>query len=135
MSGDIQVSTEGDEQALAIVRALQSPEFLVPTFHQIGTILTSELKKYPPPPPNSSYRRTGTLGRRWTFQVRRNLYGVKVIAGNNTSYAPDVQDPDQQAPVHQGRWQTTEDVLDDKSEEIVGEVQGAVEAKVRELGG
>ena len=68
------------------------------------------LARYPSPPPMSRYRRTGTLGRRWTsaqptWNASAAAWSVRL--GNNTPYAPFVQGR-QQARVHAGRWRTVE---------------------------
>lgn len=84
-------------------------------------LLQGDMADYPPPPPGSTYRRTGTLGRRWTSARREvEITGgmLQGRVGNNTPYGPYVQDPAQQAQVHRGRWQTTADVVDDRRDDI-----------------
>lgn len=71
--------------------------------------IKGKIADYPPPPENSSYRRTMTLFRRWT--VKFGPFTATI--GNNTPYGPFVQDREKQAGVHQGRWQTTQDVTDE----------------------
>ncbi len=78
-------------------------------------LLHGQLAAYPAPPVGSSYRRTGTLGRSWTTTVTPSSDGITGEIGNNVRYAPYVQggpqsDPDQ-AWMHQGRWQTDEQVM------------------------
>jgi len=74
--------------------------------------------QYPPPPPDSTYRRTGTLGRRWTTKTDREKLEGRV--GNATTYAPYVQDKEKQAAIHQGRWQTAQGV----TEGLMGKIEG-----------
>lgn len=56
------------------------------------------------------YRRTGTLGRRWTTEVSRQGDDLVGRVGNVTVYGPFVQSVDGQAAVHRGRWRTDEQV-------------------------
>ncbi len=53
--------------------------------------LQRDMADYPPKPKNSSYRRTGTLGRKWTTKVTKTHEGLTGKVGNNTYYAPYVQ--------------------------------------------
>ena len=78
---------------------------------------------YPKPPPNSTYKRTGTLGRTLgvsegghklgkpaIFEVRQR--GSQMTSGHigtNLEYAPQVIG-DHQDPVHTGRWYTLKGV-------------------------
>lgn len=66
------------------------------------------------------YRRSGTLGRRWTARVNVLTDDVAGIVGNTTPYAPFVQGAGKQAGIHQGNWQTDQDVVDESRDEITG---------------
>lgn len=74
-----------------------------------GAHILARMATYPPAPPNSTYRRTGTLGRRWVMRGTRN--GVSVEIGNNTPYAPKVQGDKQLPHFRVIGWKTPEDVL------------------------
>jgi hypothetical protein len=94
---------------------------------------------YPPAPAESTYRRTGTLGRLWT-QARPVVAGVQGALvqgriGNRTPYGPYVQDPAQQAWFHRGRWQTTEDVVRDEAGAVEQLLAQAGAEIVRDLAG
>jgi hypothetical protein len=84
------------------------------------------LKVYPAARSGSSYRRTGTLGRRWTTRPIREVGAVGREIGNNTEYAPFVQAEELQADVHRGRWQTDADVLRREAPAIVRDVDAAL---------
>ncbi|MCI0726433.1 MAG: hypothetical protein L0332_06880 [Chloroflexi bacterium] len=130
------VELENEEETAAILDALKPPPtFLEPAFNRIGARLTSALRRYPPAPAGSTYRRTNTLGRRWTFSVKRSLFGIKLLVGNNTQHGPWVQSADQQARVHQGRWQTDAQVLEQNAEAVLDEVQEAVEEQINKARG
>lgn len=120
-----------DGKVRAAFKALGSGAFLKPAGQRIGLKLTTDLKRYPAEPAGSTYRRTGLLGRRWTFQVSAGLFGVAVTAGNNTIYGVWVQSAAQQAQVDAGRWQTDEEVLDNNIAYIEKEVGEAVEEQIK----
>jgi len=86
---------------------------------------------YPPEPARSTYRRTGTLARKWTTKIDEGMGGMVGIIGNNTSYGPWVQSSAFQARVHQSRWQTDRDAVRDNEAEIVAdferEIQGGLD--------
>ena len=74
------------------------------------------------PPPVPTYRRTGDLGRSWTFQIAATTNGVTGTLGNavrsrvtGRAYGPYVMDPQQQAWMHQGRWPTTDDIAEQQT--------------------
>lgn len=85
-------------------------------------LLLARVTQYPPPPPNSTYVRGGpgsqNLGQKWTVQVERFSDGVEGIIGNNVTYGPYVQSRDMQAWMHQGRWDTIEDIAEDELDMI-----------------
>jgi hypothetical protein len=121
----------GDEEIAALLEVLSKPYFLQPAFNRIGARLRTEMAKYPPPPPDSKYRRTGKLGRSWAHEVKSSLFAMEAIIGNNTPYAPDVQGEGQQAGIHQGRWQTDQEVLDANTHFVLEEIGEEVDKVLR----
>lgn len=83
------------------------------------------MKKYPPQRP-TRYRRTGTLGRRWTTRRLSAPGMVGREIGNNTEYAPFVQSAELQAYMHRGYWQTDEDVIRQEAPAIVRDVEATL---------
>lgn len=84
-------------------------------------LMASRASRYPQQPPESAYRRTKTLGRLWTQAMPQITIGGNVIDArlqNRTPYGPYVQDPDAQAWMHRGRWQTTDDVQEETRPEV-----------------
>lgn len=73
------------------------------------------------------YRRTGTLGRRWTTKVSVTASDIRGEVGNATVYGPFVQSQESQAAIHQGRWRTAERVAD----EMTPQIQDLFEARIR----
>ena len=86
-----------------------------------------DMAEYPPQRLSSSYIRTGTLGRRWTQKVAVNRSGVTGKVGNNTEYAPWVQAENFQAWMHKGRWQTDQQVIDERRGDIERDFQQAID--------
>lgn len=66
------------------------------------------------------YRRTGTLGRKWTSKVTFTDNDVMGFAGNTAPYAPLVQGFGTQARIHAGNWQTDQLVADESRDEVLG---------------
>lgn len=64
------------------------------------------------------YRRTRTLGKRWTTKVEFINGGVVGTVGNVTPYAPLVQGRETQAGIHYMHWQTAETTLDVMANDI-----------------
>lgn len=88
------------------------------------------IAKYPPKPPSSRYRRTGTLGRRWTTKIEKN--GSRGIVGNNTSYAPDVQGPEQKVIFKKIGWKTIGTVGREESDAVIGYFEDEIRKKVND---
>lgn len=67
---------------------------VVATMRTMGSTAQNRLGNYPPQAPNVDYRRTGTLGRRWTMRGP-STRGKDLIVevGNKTTYAVWVQGP------------------------------------------
>jgi len=94
-------------------------------------MLIFTLAKYPKQvtkPGNIPYRRTGTLGRKWTedIEVQRVLNGLRGRIGNNTPYAPRVQADRYQRPWHRRHgWETDKSALNVNMPKIVREFDRA----------
>jgi hypothetical protein len=78
------------------------------------------------------YRRTGTLGRKWTSKVTVTDTDVAGFVGTTAPYAPFVQGFGAQARIHAGNWQTEQDVAADSRDEVLdifaGEISRAMGA-------
>ena len=96
--------------------------------------LANVMSVYPPPPPGSTYRRTGTYGRRWTTATREiptaTAKRIEGRIGNNTSYGPVVGSKEFQAKVHQNRWTTDEDMAAQEEAWIGDQFEKAMDDKV-----
>ncbi len=98
-------------------------------------LIRARMADYPPPPENSTYVRTGDLGRSWGAQSPiggiSGLMGV--IESTDVPYAgfverdPSLGDP-HQALIHRDRWQTDVQVVNESAEEIGRDFTAAIQA-------
>ena len=131
MSEQILVRVQDDE-AQRILATLQSGKFLQRAMQDVARQAKANIKKYPEQRPGASYRRTGTLGRRWTYRVTMTLYSATAVLGNNTPYGPYVQSEAEQADVHKGwGWTTDADELKASKEYAPPIINDAIEAEIR----
>lgn len=79
------------------------------------TYVLAKIKRYPPQRPGSSYIRTHILEKSWSRRVEGSGSTIRGIVGSNSAMAPYnriVQDRDRQATIHQGRWNTAQDIVE-----------------------
>lgn len=91
----------------------------------------SRLPGYPAERSGQKYRRTGTLGRRNTTEVREQGTDIIGVLGNNTEYAEWVIARDTQAWMHVDRWYTLDDHLEDNLQGLADVVDGELERAYR----
>ena len=127
----IDIQLRGIEEAMAKLGVAESIEMLRPPMERSMLLLMADMAKYPRQRSGSRYRRTGTLGRRWTKSVRADYGGLTGAVGNNTPYGPYVQSAERQAWMHQGVWQTDEAVAHRRQSEIVGDFERAIQRALR----
>ena len=105
------MNIEGLEQLFRRLNTVQAQNVLRAPMNRAVLRIQADMQKYPAQRPNSSYRRTGTLGRSWTSTVDNLGDGIRGRVGNRVKYAPFVQSSMFQRPVHRRRWQTDRIVL------------------------
>lgn len=94
--------------------------------------LQARMAQYPAQRPNSTYRRTGTLGRRWTSKIERSVNELRGKVGNNTIYAPFVQSARLQAAIHQSLWINTDQyVVNTETRNIVRDFEQTIQEALR----
>lgn len=106
------------------------------TLRDILVMIAGRAASYPSPPPNSTYDRTGTLGRLWTSaqpNVRVSTSLLEGRVGNKTPYGPYVQSTDDQAWMHLGRWTTIEQYIEAAQAEANQMLDSAGEQVVKEV--
>lgn len=114
----MEIEIKGMDKLIAKLGRVTAADTLVPPMHSAVFRVQRDMAKYPPQARNTPYRRTGTLGRRWTTKVERIGGGVQGRVGNNTEYAPFVQSHQFQARQHKMLWQTDRDVLESGKRDI-----------------
>lgn len=82
-------------------------------------LLKERMQFYPPPPPNSSYIRTGNLGRSWKRRTILNSRTLGKVFSDHPDYNKFVQGGSTQAGIHRGRWQTDDSVASESENEIL----------------
>lgn len=107
----MEIEIVGLEELLRLFERVQSNTFLRAPMISSLVLLRGQLAHYPAAPADSSYRRTGTLGRSWTHSIAELADGLQGEVGTNVRYAPYVQSQQRQARTHQGRWPTDEQVI------------------------
>ena len=95
--------------------------------------LQSKVAVYPPPPPTSTYRRTGTLGRSITSEVRGSRAEIEGVVGTNIPYARYVIGPAQ--PIYMKHWKRLTQHADEQKGKVEEFFAQAGEAIVKELAG
>lgn len=92
--------------------------------------MAREAADYPPERAGQRYVRTGTLGRGWTEgQTLFDLQGqtaLEAVRVNSTPYGPSVQGREDQAKVHQGRWQTVEALMEAWEAHVAQRIEDAL---------
>lgn len=119
-----EIALEGLDEVLDLLRRgdVNAAKALARSMRASTELLRDRMAKYPPPPPDSSYRRTGTLARKWEAGARISGFAGEVMGfarNKETPYASYVQGFVEQARVHQGRWQTEREVLEKSEDEIM----------------
>lgn len=78
------------------------------------------------------YKRTGTYGKRWTTRVMSSGDGLVGKVGNNVKYGPYVGSKQFQARVHQGRWNTDDQVVREEQAAIVADFAREIDRALAE---
>lgn len=126
------IKIEGIEELFRKLDQATAVQTLVPPMQRAVLRLQSRMANYPPAPPRSRYRRTGTLGRRWTTRVEPGAESVTGRVGNNTVYGPLVQSERFQTHIHQRTgWQTDRSVLEEERDAIIADFERAISEALR----
>lgn len=129
------VYVEGVDEIVELFGVLGALDILRDPIVRAGMRLQRDMANYPPAPPNSTYRRTGTLGRRWTaprVEVTQTTTSITGTAGNNTIYAPFVQGAGTQRRAFRRRWQTDEMVLQRNERAIIEDMERTIQSVINE---
>ena len=127
----VYITISGLDKVGAKLDSLHLGEVLRNPMHRAVLRIQADMQKYPPQRAGARYRRTGTLGRRWTTRVDASANRVEGTVGNNTAYGPFVQSQRFQARVHRGIWQTDAQVVERNIDAIVSDFRAAILARLR----
>jgi len=108
---------EGLDKVLKKLDKVAGVNYNVP-MNQALQHLQRRIAKYPPKPSHSTYRRTGTLGRKWTIKVENN--GRQGEIGNNTPYAIYVQGPRRREFHKAAGWKSIDEIADSEAGAVIG---------------
>jgi hypothetical protein len=108
---EVTIKIDGIDKLIAKLGKVQGVKILRPAMQRSVYRIQARLAQYPAQRPNSSYRRTGTLGRKWTSKIEEGNGAIRGRVGNNTDYAPLVQSKRFQARIHRGLWINTDEYV------------------------
>jgi hypothetical protein len=115
------IQSHGLKEAKAILTEIAQLRWAERALSQYGLRLKAKVAPYPSS--QSTYRRTGTLGRRWATQATSKQVEVR----NPTSYAGWVQDARTQTRVHERTgWRTIQGVAENELEFLQRKVEEEV---------
>lgn len=99
--------------------------------------IAKDLAQYPPIPPQSTYRRTGTLGKTWTAarpDITASGAKFEGSIGNSTPYGPWVQASEFQTWYHgKAGWKTDEQAIQEHAQDAKERFDHAIDLIVNEL--
>lgn len=128
----IEIEIKGLSEALARLSPSAVQAALGDSMQRAVFRLQARMSDYPPKPPRSTYRRTGTLGRRWTTRINRSPGELVGTVGNVTSYGPFVQSEQFQRPFHKrAGWITDSMAADQEEAAIVADFEQAIQEVLR----
>ncbi|MCP4099154.1 MAG: hypothetical protein GY748_23270 [Planctomycetaceae bacterium] len=113
---------------------LESIEILKKPMTKSVLMVYGETQTYPPKPKDSNYRRkhSGGLAGSWITDVKVRAKTLIGVLGSRISYGPYVMSPRKQAWMHKGRWLTTDDILEKRRGDIVGDFEAAIRKVIDE---
>jgi hypothetical protein len=82
---------------------------------------------------SGSYKRTGTLVRSLTYDIRQTADMTEVRYGTNRAYAKWVIDRESQATYHKGNWATLQDMAERNAAKLQDAFADGANAKLAEL--
>lgn len=128
----VSITITGIDKLIAQLGRLEGMNHLRAPMQRAVYRLQARMAQYPAQRPNSTYRRTGTLGRKWTTKITQSASELVGSVGNNTEYAPYVQAYRFQARVHRGRWINTDKyVMDTEQRNIVRDFEDTIAQRIR----
>ena len=143
----VEITIAGTDQLIARLGRVEGANILRDPMRRAVLRLEAAMKEYPPERPGQRYVRgrgmpdadgivrrltSEQLGKKWTTRIKQEGEYLVGSVGNNASYGPFVQSRRFQARVHQGRWRTDEQAMNENAAAIIGDFEAAIR---RALGG
>ena len=128
---NVSIQIKGIDELIRKLGKVEGTKHLRQPMQRAVYRLQARMAQYPAQRTNSSYRRTGTLGRKWTSKIEQGNGSITGKVGNNASYAPLVQSYRFQARIHRGLWQTDRYVVDTEYRTIVRDFENAISEALR----
>ena len=123
---NVSIQIKGIDTLIQKLGKVEGTKHLRPPMQRSVYRLQARMAQYPAQRTNSSYRRTGTLGRKWTSKIEQGNGIIRGKVGNNASYAPLVQSYQFQARIHRGLWQTDRYIVDTEYRTIVRDFEDTI---------
>lgn len=123
---NVSIQIKGIDALVQKLGKVEGTKHLRPPMQRSVYRLQARMAQYPAQRTNSSYRRTGTLGRKWTSKIEQGNGIIRGKVGNNASYAPLVQSYQFQARIHRGLWQTDRYIVDTEYRTIVRDFEDTI---------
>jgi len=122
------IEIKGLEQLFRKLERAKAIETLRPPMQRGVLRLQRAMQEYPPAPAHSTYKRTGTYGKRWLTKVDTYADGLVGRVGNNVAYAPFVGSSIFQTRQHASTgWETDQKAVDENEAAILADFQQAID--------
>lgn len=124
------VTIEGAAAVLKVFEELQhlERELREPT-EMANELLINRVRLYPSPPSGSEYERTFTLRDSWQALVLLTSEALGIVRSDGVPYNEYVMGPEQ-AWMHQGRWDTVQDIITDEEAAVLQLFEDFIQGKM-----
>lgn len=136
---NLRTQVDGIDDLLHRLNRVLATETRAGPMERLQKRLADRLSTYPAPT-GGDYVRTGNLGRGWATEgVQVDASGtnqfadrISVELNNPVDYVSWVQDPQMQAGVHRGRWETTDTALAAETGPFMSDLTNTVDSALGE---
>lgn len=133
----VKIVVTGDTETIQKLSALKSS--LMPEVNGqmdfIAEPMTTATKQYPSEVPNTPYVRTYNYLNSITTVRGGTASVVKYDIEQGMSYSKYLRDPDDQAPVHRGRWETTNRIVERLLGAVISNLVNVIDSLIQRITG
>lgn len=126
---DISYHITGADQTIAELQRIRV-DALRPTIADTMDAIAADAANYPPERAGQRYRRSNRLHDEWidgqTTFPQSDPTLLEALRENSTPHGPYVQGAEDQAKVHQGRWKTTDSIMEAWGARVAQAVEDAL---------